>query len=903
MAKLTAALLAHQIAVRQEGGFGPESKTVLRAISPKSRWDGSRWTWQYPYSPGNLQGLVDAATILGFELQLDRTLSEQLDRVRQETDYEHTIRRMIQTFMDDRKLPIAGYTTQNAPPPWRHQQIAWHWAVRVRCLYLALKPGCISGDAVVKVCRHGKVYGTTLRDLYAKMSGTALHPWMKPGQTTTKSLMPDGVLRHNEIKQVLAQGTRETVRVLLKSGKSVTCTVDHEIAVPGGWARADALVVGSTVLTNGKPVCRECGSADKVITYKYAKYRGLCRTCAKGGDRHPNWKGGRQLDKDGYVLISGQRSHPNCDRHGCVREHVLVMERKLGRYLTGDERERVHHKNGVKHDNDPENLELNSHSDHAVLHGREGGFSRMDGGTAGTGGEIIFYPREDEVVAIEPAGEVDVYDLVMADPGRNFVADGVIVHNCGKTRIGSDVVRGKFELGQIRAPEQFPLPDRYSDALKDRVLKTRWAIRGGVLVTCPSVVIGEWIEQLKRWQNIEAVPITGDADRKRYRAGLKAWVHVCGYDSLESVEGNEYDGILADEAHYLANEESNRYQRISVLGQHVAWKVAMSGTPIPNMLPSLWAQYYWLDGGRTLGPTYEAYRQRYFSVSGRKLEENQNAETRISQAISRITMFLTMQQAFPDKAQKIQQVMRIPMTEEQQRYYELVRKQQAADIVAGKVTVMEAMTRLTKLLQITQGFVLDDKKVAQQFSSAKLKALEDMLTGQGDLTDRRTIVWSRFKHDIAMISEMLTRKGIAHVQFHGDLSAAEKEDVKAKWNSDYKLRVLVGNLKMGIGVNLHAPNCVDDKGQPARCSTTVFYGLDWRVTELEQAMDRVYRGDQVETCLYRYLLSDELDTSDANGDPIKPIDVRVYESLQDKLNQVTRVNEESVEYIRRLLAA
>lgn len=98
---------------------------------------------------------------------------------------------------------------------------------------------------------------------------------------------------------------------------------------------------------------------------KYLKRTGIERAAwraplpgkARRTDGHLNaaWKGGRTIDKDGYVLL-WMPNHPEANRHGYVREHRIVMERILGRPMSRGEV--VHHKNDDRSDNRPENLQL-----------------------------------------------------------------------------------------------------------------------------------------------------------------------------------------------------------------------------------------------------------------------------------------------------------------------------------------------------------------------------------------------------------------------------------------------------------------------------------------------------------------------------------------------------------------
>jgi len=116
---------------------------------------------------------------------------------------------------------------------------------------------------------------------------------------------------------------------------------------------------------------KNCAVCDKVLirnlreSFHYYEKRKYCsldcyyKVPKPKAEQHPAWKGGR-TNHGGYVRVynNGQR----------ILEHRLVMEQMLGRPMLPTET--VHHKNGIRSDNRPENLELRvgQHGKGATIH-------------------------------------------------------------------------------------------------------------------------------------------------------------------------------------------------------------------------------------------------------------------------------------------------------------------------------------------------------------------------------------------------------------------------------------------------------------------------------------------------------------------------------------------------------
>ena len=111
--------------------------------------------------------------------------------------------------------------------------------------------------------------------------------------------------------------------------------------------------------------CAICGKKRWVQLVRNKLMSIRCKSCAKTGENHPHWKGGKFKNFYGYILLKIKSTNPffkMANSQSYIKEHRLVMAEHLRRCLKTWEI--PHHINGIKDDNRLENLELMTDSEH-----------------------------------------------------------------------------------------------------------------------------------------------------------------------------------------------------------------------------------------------------------------------------------------------------------------------------------------------------------------------------------------------------------------------------------------------------------------------------------------------------------------------------------------------------------
>ena len=272
--------------------------------------------------------------------------------------------------------------------------------------------GCIQGDAEVIINRGGNGRRMTLRTMVERFNHVSgRYQWDPSIPTYIQREHSDGTVRLALVLNAWYSGAKSTFTVTTESGRTLRATAEHPFLTERGWLRLDQIEVGDLVHVRGE----------------------------QASDR------GRQ-PKPQYLTRSGLVGHPYASRQGAARHpfrrplHILVAEAEqngltLNDFLSLLRTDRaqhltfldpavwaVHHKDHDHRNNEPQNLQILTHSDHHRLHAGEGKTR-----------SVLYKVVTERVVSVEPYGVEDTYDVEVADDPHNFIVNGFVVHNTGKS--------------------------------------------------------------------------------------------------------------------------------------------------------------------------------------------------------------------------------------------------------------------------------------------------------------------------------------------------------------------------------------------------------------------------------------------------------------------------------------
>lgn len=418
--------------------------------------------------------------------------------------------------------------------------------------------GCVSGKSKVRIKENGKA---ATREVYVENLFRLIQ---KDPTIQIKTLVGDRFV-FMPIKAVIDKGVRDTIRLETDS-TFIECTPDHEIFTERGWIEAGQLSIGDTVFTNGVPdKCIECGSTENLITYKQAKWLGYCKSCMFRLKKNGYAGIVKKVDKHGYIRLvgNGTKNMPDYEKmkgQGGIYEHHQVWYEHTGHIV--QEGEVVHHKDLNKKNNEFSNLQLMTDAEHKKLHAdiNKNSLPQFNSNIeyiVKNGKKIFYVPQKAKITNISPASKQQVYDIAIDDAEiHNFICNGIVVHNCGKTFISA--------LVGMSIPEK-------------------------KLVICPETLRLNWKRELEQADKGADISVVYSKD-KAPRFGAD-WT-IMGYKTAVKFAGlimdAHFDCMFVDEAHKCkavnnyGKPSSQQAQTVMTLAQNMKYTYLLTGTPMPT---------------------------------------------------------------------------------------------------------------------------------------------------------------------------------------------------------------------------------------------------------------------------------------------------------------------------------
>jgi SNF2 family DNA or RNA helicase len=389
-----------------------------------------------------------------------------------------------------------------------------------------------------------------------------------------------------------------------------------------------------------------------------------------------------------------------------------------------------------------------------------------------------------------------------------------------------------------------------------------------VLVICPvSIMDAAWRSDLFSVAMHRSVDVAhGSVTKRRKVIASGAEFVIINYDGVAIVRdeliAGGFDLIIVDEASHYSNAQTARWKALRAILTDDTWLWMMTGTPAAQSPTQAYGLAKLVNPGN-VPRTFSSFRDMVmYKITQFKWGIKDTAVDTVHRVLQPAIRFSKMECL--DLPEMVYARRNVPLSKQQQHYYEQLRKQMMLEAAGEQVTATNAAVVMTKLLQISCGSVYSDDQNTLQFDiSGRYSALREVL----DETPRKVLIFVPFKHTIKVVAEALTKDGFSCDVINGEVKPSDRTEIFRRFQTEPDPRILVIQPQAAAhGVTLTAAD------------TVVWWGP---VTSLEiyaQANARVHRKGQTNRCTVVQLVG-------------SPVERRVYEMLDNKIDIHTQVIE------------
>ena len=189
--------------------------------------------------------------------------------------------------------------------------------------------------------------------------------------------------------------------------------------------------------------------------------------------------------------------------------------------------------------------------------------------------------------------------------------------------------------------------------------------------------------------------------------------------------------------------------------------------------------------------------------------------------------------------------METALSPEQKRVYTSLRKFATAAVAAKEINAMNAGVLMSKLLQVSTGWLYDSKHTAHDLDGrARLEALADII----DAAEGKVIVFANYLHALHGVHNFLSSKGYTPHLIHGGVAHKDRNIIFNTFqNTSDRSPLLV------------FPKCISHGLTLTAADTAVWFGPPLSAETYDQCNARIRRVGQKRKQLFVHLCSTQIE--------------------------------------------